>query len=233
MMQTGLDSEPMIAGKTRSEILSMKRHNRCYWYNKILPEEKEKAMKIVDIAGRAKNSAAKMGGNHPLFGKHHTDKSKAKASATLKDRPKSEKTKAKMSAAKTRENHPNWQGGKSFLPYCYLFNEKKKEEVRNRYGRVCILTDTLRSVMGPESGLDDFAGHEIFSGRRLSVHHIRGNKMAGCDGTELALIPLQCAFNNKKSDGLRLEDHSFYITLFLLKDIERRYREEMLGSKLV
>ena len=122
---------------------------------------------------------------------------------------------------KTGENSANWKGGRSFEPYCPKFNEPLRERYRNHYGRVCVLSDILRSVMGPESGLDNFDGHEIFSGRRLSVHHIYGNKMAGCDGTELALVPLQGRYNSMKFDGLKLDNHPFYITLFMLKDQEK------------
>ena len=50
------DSEHMIAGKTRSETLSMTNIQRHRWYKTISPEEKKKAIKMVDIAGRAKIS---------------------------------------------------------------------------------------------------------------------------------------------------------------------------------
>jgi len=162
---------------------------------------------------RAKQSAANKGENNPMYGK---------------TRSPTEETRAKNSAANMGEKNSNWRGGISFEPYCHLWSEPLRERYRNHYGRVCVLTDTLRSVMGPGSGLDDFEGHEIFNGRRLSVHHIRGDKMSGCDGTELVLVPLQGKFNTTKFDGLKLEDHPFYITLFLLKDQERRYREEIL-----
>lgn len=235
-------SELTIARKTYSEILSMPRTRRCRWYKRISPEEKEEAMKIVDTAGRAKMSAAGKG-------RVVSEETKAKIRMTLTGRPRSEDLKAKISATMMGENNHNfgkarsketrdkigeaqmgeknhgWEGGISFLPYCHLFNEEKKEEVRNHWGRVCILSDTLRSTMGSESDLDDFEGHEVFNGRRLSVHHIRGNKMGGCDGTELALIPLQGAFNSKKFDGFTLEDHPFYVTLFLLKNQERRHHK--------
>ena len=254
-----IDPDYTIAEKTVKEILLMR--YRWRWYKTISLEEKEEAMRIVEIVRRYKQSVSLMG--HAVsevtrvkisigkMGKTRTDESKAKQSVTTKGKTLTKKHKDKISASRIGitpseetkhlisknhadvrgKNNPNYIDGRSFRPYCHLFNGAKKEEVRNRHGRVCILTDTLRSVMGPESGLDNFEGHEIFNRDRLCVHHIYGNKMAGCDGTELALIPLHRIYNSKKFNGFRLEDHPFYITLFILKSIERKHREEMLGFK--
>jgi len=243
IVQTRLDFEqtsfsdfaPMIAGKTTEEILSMGKDRRCRWYKKIMPDEKGEAMKIVHIAGRAKLKAwwtpERVAERNAKISEAWTLERKEEQSVRQTGSIRAEKTKAKMSAIATGKNNPNFNNWSSRMPYCHLWDGPLREKIRNRYGRICVLTDTLRSVMGSDSGLDDFAGYEIFSKERLCVHHIYGNKMAGCDGTELALIPLQRKFNNKKFDGFRLEDHPFYITLFLLKDIERRHREEMIGVK--
>lgn len=165
----------------------------------------------------------KIGKNAPFYGRKHTEESKAKmrAAKTSGNNPHH---------GRTGKKHPNYKDGRSFLPYCHLFNEEKREEVRNRWDRVCVLTDLMRSTLGSNSGLNDFEGHEIFSRHRLSVHHIYGNKMAGCDGTELVLIPLQGPYNTKKFDDLLLEYHSFYITLFMFKDLERKSREQRING---
>lgn len=155
-----------------------------------------------------------------------SEETRSKIGASKIGKIRTKESRSKQSVSVMGEKNPNYIDGRSFLPYCRLFNEKRKEEIRNYWGRVCVLTDLMRSTLGSESGLDDFEGYEIFSGQRSSVHHIYGNKMAGCDGTELALIPLQNKFNTKKFDGLKLEEHPFYITLFMLKDIERKHREE-------
>ena len=205
------------------------------------PSEETRAKMSAAAIGRVFSEEHKANLSAAHMGKTQTKESNTKRSVTLTGRVISNKTKAKMSAATTEqwrtpefrdrmsgENSPRFNNWASREPYCHLWDEPLKEKYRNHYGRVCVLSDTLRSVMGSESGLDDFEGHEIFNGRRLSVHHIRGDKMSGCDGTELALIPLQGRFNSEKFDGLKLEDHPFYITLFLLKDIERKHREETL-----
>jgi transposase len=142
----------------------------------------------------------------------------------------SKETRAKISEANIGEKHPNFNNWASREPYCHLWNEPLREKYRNYWGRVCVLSDILRSTLGSGSGLDDFEGYEIFSSRRLAVHHTRGDKMEGCNSKEMALVPIQNRFNSKKFNGVKLEDNPFYITLFMLKDIERKHREEMLGS---
>ena len=178
------------------------------------------------------------GKNHPMYGKTFThtkeirDKNRTTTTELWKDPKYIDKHTGENNAnyGKIGENAPNYIDGRSFLPYCHFFNKPLKEQVRNRWGRVCALTDLMRSTLGSDAGLDDFEGHEIFSEKRLAVHHIYGNKMAGCDSTELSLIPLQGSYNSKKFDGLKLENHPFYITLFMLKDLERRSREQRING---
>lgn len=62
------------------------------------------------------------------------------------------------------ERTSNWRGGISFEPYCPKFNETLKEKIRNRDNRTCQLCGK----------------GEIEESRRLSIHHIDGDKMQGC-----------------------------------------------------
>ena len=75
-----------------------------------------------------------------------------------------------------------WEEYVSFEPYCRLFNEKKKEEIRNRDNRVCRLCNK----------------NEILNCRRLSVHHIDGDKMQGCNDKKWYLASLCLSCNTKK-----------------------------------
>ena len=70
--------------------------------------------------------------------------------------------------------NPAWKGGTSFLPYCHLFNKRKREEIRNKYLRTCIV-----------SGIS-----ALQNGQRLCVDHVDENKMQGCDGIPWRLVPL-------------------------------------------
>jgi 5-methylcytosine-specific restriction endonuclease McrA len=88
-----------------------------------------------------------------------------KRSMALKGRIIKDEWKVKMSlSAKKRlskkENHPNWQGGKSFEPYGVEFSEELKNEIRKRDGYKC-----------QECGCS-----QVKLGQRLDVHHIDYNK---------------------------------------------------------
>ena len=129
--------------------------------------------RVLTAEHRAKISAAHKG--KTLSAEHRAKLStsiKAAMTPELRDRIStsskgkviSTETRAKMSVARTGENHWNWKNGASFEPYCYLFNDSKKESIRNRDERTCQLCGKS----------------EILNGRRLSVHHIDGDKMQGC-----------------------------------------------------
>ena len=61
--------------------------------------------------------------NHPLWGKHHSEETCLKMSQNHADFSGS--------------NHPNWNNGSHFLPYCHKFNKKLKEVVRQRDNNQC------------------------------------------------------------------------------------------------
>lgn len=77
------------------------------------------------------------------------------------------------------ENHPNWRGGTSFKPYPPEFNERLKEEIRERDGHECQLCG-----MTQEDHLNIYR-------RKLCVHHIDGNKQ-NCEKSNLTALCLIC-----------------------------------------
>jgi len=90
--------------------------------------------------------------------------------------------------SRSGENSPNWQNGRSFLPYCPKFNDELKESIRNRDGRTCVLCGK----------------GEILNGRKLSVHHIDSDKMQGCRGKNWYLCAL-CISCNSRPDTVEKE----------------------------
>jgi hypothetical protein len=125
---------------------------------------------------KRKISTLMSGERHPLFGKKHTEETKEKMSKTH------------LSLGLEGSKHSRWCGGKSFEPYCFQFNKKLKEKIRNRDERKCQLCGKS----------------EILNGARLSIHHIDGDKMQGCDGKQWALVAL-CKSCNSKSDTIEKE----------------------------
>lgn len=79
----------------------------------------------------------------------------------------------------TGKNHPNWQGGIAFEPYCPKFNEEFKERVREFFGYICVECST------PQNG------------ERLHVHHVNFNKDTCCDSTIPLFVPLCRACHGK------------------------------------
>ena len=71
------------------------------------------------------------------------------------------------------ENSPMWKGGVSFEPYCPRFNKRRKEAVREFFGRRCL-------ACGVE---------EKDCRTKLPVHHVDHDKEQGCDGKPFNLVP--------------------------------------------
>lgn len=106
-----INIDEMIAGKTKDEILLMGCWKRCRWYKTISQKEKEKAMRIVDVAKRVKIRAS-------WTSERRAEYSKSKIGNIV-----SEETCVKISISKigeknpmygrTGKNHPNF--GKTFI----------------------------------------------------------------------------------------------------------------------
>lgn len=97
-------------------------------------------------------------------------------------------------------NNWNWKGGIAYAPYCPKFNNKKKEEVRDKYYRKCLICGKT----------------EEENGKKLSVHHIDQNKDQGCNGHEWDLVPLcsQChgKVHSKKNEKYYKEYIKFILS---------------------
>lgn len=103
--------------------------------------------------------------------------------------------------AQRGENHPNWQGGLTEQKYCYKFDNKLKEKVREKYGRQCLLCGKS------EEG----------NGRKLCVHHVDYDKARGCNGKKWLLVPL-CSSCHGKSEHSR----NYWESLILTKMRKRK-----------
>ena len=172
---------------------------------------------------RKKISEAGKGEKNPFYGKHHTEESRKKMSNSTKGekhpfygKHPSKETLKKLSEAKRGEKHPfygkhrseevrkkisnstkgekciHWEGGISYEPYCPRFNFRLKEKIREKYGRACFLCGKT----------------ETENGKRLDVHHVDGDKMQGCSGKELLLVPLcvSCHAKIKFDKNKKLND---------------------------
>lgn len=204
-----MTTESMIAGKTHSRIMSMNTWKRYRWYKTILPEEKKKAMGIVEAARRAKIS----GENNPM--KRPDVRAKFSGENNPAKRPD---VRAKISAANTGKNNPSWKDGISFGPYCPAFNDKMKEHIRNLYNRTCTICG--KSVL-------QYFRINNKKWARLHIDHLDENKMQGCNDWEWRLTTLcpscHSRMQNQKSPHhlllqLLLVNNKKYQTNFLFGD---------------
>jgi len=99
-------------------------------------------------------------------------------------------------------NH-QWRGGLSFLPYCPKWTEKLRESIRDEYGRKCYLCHTT----------------EAENKRKLSVHHVNFDKMAGCYGKRWNLLPL-CQKCHNQSSNHRFEYFNLLVNHWAYKYIQ-------------
>lgn len=84
------------------------------------------------------------------------------------------------------ENHPQWQGGISFEPYCPKFNKEFKERVRAFFNYRCVECGKTQEE----------------EGRALCIHHVNYNKKTCCDNTIPLFVPL-CDTCHKRTNRHR------------------------------
>lgn len=130
---------------------------------------------------------------NPRKNKHHSEESK------MKMRIAALKHSKELSLARTGSGNPmygrkgpdspRWRGGKSFEPYCPLFNNARKESVRNHFNRCCA----------------SCGKGEIQNGEKLSIHHIDGDKMQGCNGKKWILLALCRSCHSSIHNNIELD----------------------------
>ena len=89
-----------IAHQVENEYIEQFRHD-----DKCLNKKLEHHFGSFSEDSRSKNSAAKLGENHPMYRKHHTEETRAKMSAAHLGKHFSKEHRAKMSAALRGKHH--------------------------------------------------------------------------------------------------------------------------------
>jgi hypothetical protein len=169
---------------TQKRIVSMKKNN--------LERKKEGKLKKrwkLSVATRKKMSAAKIGLNHPLYGKHHSLDTIKKMSETNKLVMSLDSVREKISNSLKGINCYLWKGGISYLPYCFKFNKRRRKAVRIFFGYFCICCGKHVT----ENIIRRFGQVEH------SVHHVDHDKEQGCNGKPFNLVPLCAECHSKES----------------------------------
>ena len=136
--------------------------------------------------GRKVSIETRMKISKSCMGRKISNEVREKMSKAQLGRRHSTKTRRKQSASHYGNKNPAWKGGVSFEPYCSGFNEVLKEKIRNRDNRVCQQCGRSEILNG---------------GKRLTVHHINGDKM-DCRKSNLIAVCNSC---NSKIDTIEKE----------------------------
>ena len=81
---------------------------------------------------------------------------------------------AKVAATKNGKLNPQWQGGKSFEPYCPLWNEDLRRRIRAFFDYKCVTCGKTTDE----------------NKRKLSCHHISYDKQICCNGNPVRFAAL-------------------------------------------
>jgi len=92
----------------------------------------------------------------------------------------------KSSVAKRGKNNGAWRGGVTEIKYCFKFNNRFREHIRDKFERKCYICHVVESK----------------NRKKLSVHHVDYNKNSICNGKEWAFVPL-CGKCHAKSNNNR------------------------------
>jgi len=144
-------------------------------------------------------------------GKKQSEKTIRKRSEAMKGKNtyiRNKDIRHRMSIAKQGKNHPNWQNGISFEPYCHKFNNQLRSKIKERDNYQCQMPDCLCTQ------LDSLALHR----KRLSVHHIHYDK-PNCAPDLITL----CIICNNKANFNR----DYWEALFMSKLRERGLIEQV------
>jgi hypothetical protein len=80
------------------------------------------------------NSIRMLGENNPMFGKISAMAGKKNLSVS------------KYMRSMTGDKNNNWNGGISFLPYSFEFNEELKNRIREKFSHTCVLCDNYAKI---------------------------------------------------------------------------------------
>lgn len=149
----------------------------------ISKEQRIKTSKSLKGRTASEETCKKM--SDAMKDKKHTKESRDKMSAIRKGMVFSKEHCKNISKSKSGKNNPNWNNGSSFTPYCPKFKDEFKERVREYFNRECFNCD--------KSEVDD--------GRKLSVHHIRYDKMTCCNDTKPLFVPLCKSCHSKTNNN--------------------------------
>jgi hypothetical protein len=122
-------------------------------------KNKDIADKISESLKSFLNENPRLKEKNPFYGKQHSEETKKFLSESKKGKWAYNEEQYQKLCENTpkKENHPNWNGGSSYLPYDNQFDKKLKKDIKQLDNYKC-------SVCGKPT-------------QKLSIHHIDYNKL--------------------------------------------------------
>lgn len=158
-----IEAKKCVSEGTRKKISEANRGKPSHRKGKCLSMETRKRMSEALIGnthlkGHNHSEESKKKISQSLTGVKHSEEGRMNQSASLIGHKVSEETRKKISMAQKGEKSRNWEGGKSFLPYPLIWNEKLKQFIKDRDNNEC---------QNPYCKSNS---------KRLAVHHINYDK---------------------------------------------------------
>ena len=150
-----------------------------------------KKMKFSD-KHRKNLSKSLSGENNPMYGKTHSPETKQKMSKNHPDNS----GKNNPMFGRCGNLNPNWKGGVSKEPYCYIWSPWLKEEIKERDNFKCQNPDCIK---------------EITKTNQLCIHHTDYNKK-NCSANNLITLCRSC---NAKANFNREYWKKFYNNILM------------------
>jgi hypothetical protein len=134
---------------------------------------------------RAKISASNVGKHHQSDdtkraiseaqrGRHPSDETRAKMSLSRTGLHPTHETRVRLSIRQLGETNHNWQGGKSYEPYCPKWTKELRERIRAFFEYRCALCGKTTED----------------NTKKLCCHHVEYDKQACCDGKPVQFTAL-------------------------------------------
>ena len=111
------------------------------------------------------------------------------------------------------ENHPNWQGGISFGPYCEKFDNDLKERVREFFGRCCYVCGKSE-----QEQIEEMINNGKKPIKKLDIHHVNFDKMVCCNDIKPLFVPLCRSCHMKTNKDREGWEEFFTVSLEYLTD---------------
>jgi hypothetical protein len=170
------ETKKLLSEKTKEQWLDPKSRKKVLEANqtKIIPIESRKRMggiKRYTRKGQHHSEKTKEQLRIINQGKKRSLESRNKQSVTMKERFLNDHILiGQWSERNKLDKNPRWKGGSSFFPYCPKFNNKFKENVRNRFHGECQFPGCEKTK------------EELGQKRKHSIHHVFAEKMTCCEG---------------------------------------------------